>query len=74
MRILTKTESGEPDEAVKGDVNADGVFDTADAVLMHKSLLTVPDAKLADWKAGDLNADGKLTAADLTLIKKLLMQ
>ena len=74
VRILTKTDSGEPDDTVKGDVNADGVFDTADAVLMHKSLLTVPDAKLADWKAGDLNADGKLTAADLTLIKKLLMQ
>ena len=74
VRILTKTDSGEPDETVKGDVNADGVCDIADAVLMHKSLLTVPDAKLADWKAGDLNADGKLTAADLTLIKKLLMQ
>ncbi len=74
VRILTKTDSEDPAETVKGDVNADGVCDIADAVLMHKSLLSVPDAKLADWKAGDLNADGKLNSADLSLIKKLLMQ
>ena len=60
--------------AVRGDVNTDGVCDAADAILLQKWLLTLPDTVLSDWKAGDLNADGKLNAADLTLLKSSLLK
>ena len=61
-----------PPEAVRGDVNSDGVFDQADVVLMQKWLLSDPGAVPADRKAGDMNADGRLNAADLTLMKREL--
>ena len=59
-------------EGVRGDVNADGICSTADAVLLQKWLLSVPNTVLPDWNAGDLNNDKKLDAADLTLLKQLL--
>ena len=59
-------------DAVRGDVNADGTCSRADAVLLQKWLLAVPDTKLADWQAGDLNADGKLNAVDLSMLKRIL--
>ena len=43
-----------------GDVNADGAFSIADAVLLQKWLLAVPDAELKNWKAADFNADNLL--------------
>lgn len=60
-------------ETVAGDMNADGKFSIADAVLLQKWLLVVPDTKLADWKAGDLCGDGKLNVFDLCLMKKMLI-
>ena len=59
-------------ETVAGDVNADGVFSIADAVLLHKWLLAVPDTPLANWKAADFSDDGRLNAADLSLMKRKL--
>ncbi len=59
--------------AVKGDVNADGVFSVADVVLLQKWLLAVPDVTLADWKAGDLCEDNALNVFDLCLMKRLLV-
>lgn len=53
-----------------GDVNSDGVISVADAVLLQKWLLTVPDTKLADRAAADLNEDGILDGADLSRLKK----
>lgn len=58
---------------VKGDVNADGVFNISDVVIMQKWLLAVPDAKLADWKAGDLCEDDRLNVFDLCLMKRELI-
>lgn len=58
---------------VKGDVNADGVFNISDVVIMQKWLLAVPDAKLADWKAGDLCEDDMLNVFDLCLMKRELI-
>ena len=46
--------------SVKGDVNADGKFNIADAVIFQKWLLDFPDVKLNDWKAADLCEDGNL--------------
>ena len=61
-------------EYVEGDLNADGVFSIADAVLLHKWLLGMPDAKLVSWRAGDFSKDGRLNAADLTLMKRELIR
>lgn len=59
---------------VRGDVNADGAFNIADAVLLQNWLLTVPDAKLKNWKAGDLYDDNRLDVFDLTLMKRMLVK
>ncbi len=59
---------------VIGDVNADGNFSVADAVLLQKWLLAAPDTILADWKAGDLYEDEMLNVFDLCLMRRLLTQ
>jgi len=60
--------------AVKqGDVNGDGSFTLADIVVLQRWLLSVPDTKLADWRAGDLCEDGRLDAFDLTLMREMLL-
>ncbi len=61
-------------EAVIGDVNADGTFNTADLISLQKWLLVVPDTHLADWKAADLNGDNQLNAVDLSLLKRLYIR
>ena len=72
--VYTETEQiTEPGDApVRGDVNADGECDVADAVMMVKYLLTIENA-LPDPAAADLNADGRITAADLALLKQMLL-
>ena len=57
---------------VAGDINADGILNGTDAVLLRDWLSAVPQTALADWTAGDLNSDQKLSAADLTLMKRML--
>lgn len=59
---------------VKGDVNADGKFSVADAVLLQKWILAVPNTELADWKAADFCEDNRLDAFDMTEMRKLLIQ
>lgn len=58
---------------MQGDINLDGNITIADAVLLQKWLLALPDTILPDWKAGDMNGDGKLNAVDLTLLKRALL-
>ena len=60
-------------EPVAGDVNADGSFDTADALLLQKWLLT-EKKNLPNWKTADFSDDNQLNAADLTLMKRALMK
>ena len=62
-----------PAKTVAGDVNADGNVSIADAVLLQKWLLAVPDTVLPDWKAGDMNDNNQLSAVDLTLLKRILI-
>lgn len=57
--------------AVKGDVNADGQFNIADAVSLQKWL--IGNGNLKDWKAGDLCEDGILDVFDLCRIKNELI-
>ncbi len=68
-KLLTKAETA---DVIKGDINADGIFNIADVVLLQKWLLAKPDAVLADWKAGDLCEDDRLDIFDYVLMKQLL--
>ena len=63
-----------PKAEANGDLNDDGEFNVADAVLLQKWLLTVPDTHLAEWKAADFSNDNKLNAVDLNLMKRDLLQ
>lgn len=60
-------------EIADGDVNADGTFRIADAVLLQKWLLDYPDAKLINWKAADFKKDNQINAVDFTLMKRELL-
>ena len=58
----------------KGDVNCDGEITVADAVLLQKWLLAVPNTHLPYWQNADLCADEKLNVFDLCLLKRLLVE
>lgn len=60
------------DKAISGDVNADGKFNIADAVMMQKWLLC--SGNLTDWKAGDLFKDNIIDIYDLCLMKRMLIE
>lgn len=60
-------------QVIKGDVNADGACNTADAMILQKWLLTVPDTEIIDWKAADFNNDNQLDARDLSMMKRGLI-
>ena len=64
----------QPEAFVRGDVNADGVCNAADAVLLQKWLLAVPDTVLVRSNAADMLADGRLDAADLSIMKRALLK
>ena len=57
----------------RGDVNADGTVNAADAVALRDYLLTKTDT-LPDWQAGDMDGNGRLNVIDLTLMKRMLMK
>ena len=57
-------------EWISGDVNNDGYLTVADAALLQKWLLAVPDASLTNWEAADLCADDTLNVFDLCLLKR----
>lgn len=61
-------------EYLRGDVNADGLFNISDVVLLQKWFLATPDTNLANWKAADLCADNKLNVFDLCVMKRELLQ
>ena len=63
-----------PAETVTGDINADGVCDKADVMLLQQFLLTSGDLTAEQGTAADLNADGKLNGIDMTLLKRLLLE
>ena len=71
---FTITETEEIADVIKGDVNGDFEFNIADAVVLQKWLLAVPDVELVNWKAGDLCEDDKLDVFDLCLMKRALIE
>ena len=60
--------------SVKGDANADGVFDVSDLVLLQKWLFSVPDANFENWQAVDFCKDSELYIFDLALAKRKLTE
>lgn len=61
-------------QTIKGDINADGIFNVSDVVLLQKWLLAVPETHLADWKAGNFCEDDRLDVFDLCLMKRELLK
>lgn len=72
LKVIKNEMSGQA--AVQGDVNADGMFNVADLVLLQKWLLKVSDVTLASWSAGDICEDNRLDVFDLCAMRKLLLQ
>lgn len=60
------------EEIITGDVNADGTFTAADAVMLQKWLLNA--GGINNWYAGDLCEDEVLNVFDLCVMKQLLSQ
>lgn len=58
-------------DAIRGDVNADGVFSMTDVVMLQKWL--IKEGEIIDWAAGDLSGDKRLDAVDLSLMKQMFL-
>ena len=71
---FAKAAAIETTPAVAGDANGDGTLNTADAVLLQKWLLGMPDSDPVDPEAADMNGDHSVDAKDLTLLKQALLQ
>ena len=73
MILLTAAvlSQNEPDR-VASDVNADGIFDLSDVVMLQKWLLGA--GELTDWSAGDLCQDDRLNGFDLCAMKRMLVE
>jgi len=71
--VFAKEAKTEP-ERITGDVNADGMCNVVDVVMLQKWLMAVPDAVLTDGAAADLHADGRIDAFDLALLKRFLLE
>ena len=72
MIFLTAAIMSKNDQTVEGDVNADGVFDLSDLVMLQKWLLG--DGTLTNWNAGDLQKDGSLNGYDLCIMRNRLAE
>ena len=59
---------------VKGDANCDGKLDIADAVLLQKWLMNVPETELQRWQNADVCEDKTLDAFDLAALRRLLVK
>ena len=58
---------------VRGDVNADGVVGIADAVVLQKWLLGIPNTTLQNWDAANLCKDAELDVSDFTCMKRMIL-
>lgn len=56
---------------VKGDVNADGIFNIDDVTDLQRWLLAVPNFELKNWKAADLCEDDRLDVFDLCILRQM---
>lgn len=61
-------------KSVPGDVNGDGMLNSADVVLFQKWILGDSAAVIVSCDAADLCKDGVLDAFDLSVMKQMLVQ
>lgn len=61
-----------PPKSVKGDINADGTVNVADAVILQKFILGDGSAVISDMEAGDLCEDDVIDSFDMILMRKLI--
>ncbi|MBE6861779.1 MAG: glycoside hydrolase [Ruminococcus sp.] len=59
-------------QAIHGDVNEDGTFSAADAVMLQKYL--IGSSTLTNWKNADFCRDGQIDVFDLSVMKKELLK
>ncbi len=59
-------------EAVRGDINADGIANAADLVLLSRYLLGSAGFSKAQWKAADINTDGTADTFDLVRLRSII--
>ena len=59
---------------VIGDINADGICNKTDLVLLRDYLLTAGTLTPEQGKNADINQDGRLNAIDLTLLKRIMIK
>ncbi|MBQ5487398.1 MAG: dockerin type I repeat-containing protein, partial [Clostridia bacterium] len=57
-----------PSEYLKGDVNCDGIVDSADITLAAAYAMSAGEVTPQGVINGDMNGDGLLTAADLSAL------
>ena len=62
--------NGELETAIEGDVNGDGVVNSADITALYNFLLNGDAAHLA---TSDVNNDGNVTAADVTAVYNIIL-
>ena len=60
-------------QIVRGDVNADDMFNVSDLVMLQKWLVCTSNTTLINWHAGDMCEDGKIDIFDLCNMRKELL-
>jgi hypothetical protein len=61
---------GEENPPIAGDVNGDGICNSADVTALYQFILNNDDSKIVN---GDQNADGNINSADVTAVYKLIL-
>lgn len=59
---------------ISGDVNNDGTFNIADALILQRWLLGMPDTTIENWENADVSNDDVLNIFDLCIMKKMLIK
>ena len=70
---LTSTSSPNAMPILKGDVNGDGVIDSADLQLIAQHIVNTTTLSGDDFLAADVNASGTVDSADLQLVAQYLV-
>ena len=68
LTVTAQYEQNAPSEYLKGDVNCDGIVDSADITLAAAYAMSAGSVSAQGVINGDMNGDGVLTAADLSAL------
>ena len=68
LTVTAQYEQNAPSEYLKGDVNGDGLVDSADITLAAAYSMSAGSVTAQGVVNGDMNGDGLLTAADLSAL------